>query len=253
MVYKFKNHEIEIYDSIQNLPVLRFQKFNKYQMIASEIGNDFADYDKRTEKALAFLHKNMVQEAIQELNNRRQTVFNAYNEFTPIGKSFAVLIKRIDKTVYETYAPDDLDAIIKHLNDIGFDYETSMNKLREVKKKIETELVVYYPQFFPKNSRKEHTALRVKRVNALLDKIIFQDETCKPKIYEIEKEILEIDKPNIWNVWQDNNMERILEVDFQKFGIAVTELSGQSLTDITTFTFYATVEHLKEKHQKNPK
>ena len=87
MVYKFKNHEIEIYDSIQNLPVLRFQKFNKYQMIASEIGNDFADYDKRTEKALAFLHKNMVQEAIQELNNRRQTVFNAYNEFTPIGKS----------------------------------------------------------------------------------------------------------------------------------------------------------------------
>ena len=84
----------------------------------------------------------------------------------------------------------------------------------------------------------------------MTDNLTPQDETCKPKIYEIEKEILEIDKPNIWNVWQDNNMERILEVDFQKFGIAVTELSGQSLTDITTFTFYATVEHLKEKHQQ---
>lgn len=150
MVYKFKNHEIEIYDSIQNLPVLRFQKFNKYQMIASEIGNDFADYDKRTEKALAFLHKNMVQEAIQELNNRRQTVFNAYNEFTPIGKSFAVLIKRIDKTVYEMYAPDDLDAIIKHLNDIGFDFETSMNKLREVKKKSKPNWSFIIRSFFQK-------------------------------------------------------------------------------------------------------
>lgn len=251
MIYKFKNHEIEIYDSIQNLPVLRFQKFNKYQMIASEIGNDFADYDKRTEKALAFLHKNMVQEAIQELNNRRQTVFNAYNEFTPIGKSFAVLIKRIDKTVYDMYAPDDLDAIIKHLNDIGFDYETSMNKLREVKKKIETELLVYYPNFFPKNTDQNKSYLRVSRVNAMLDMIINNDDSYSDRVFEIEKEILEDDKPNIWNVWQENNMERVLEVDFQKFGISVIELSGQNLTEITTFTFYATVEHLKEKFKKN--
>ena len=251
MVYKFKNHEIEIYDSIQNLPVLRFQKFNKYQMIASEIGNDFADYDKRTEKALAFLHKNMVQEAIQELNNRRQTVFNAYNEFTPIGKSFAVLIKRIDKTVYEMYAPDDLDAILKHLNDIGLDFETSMVKLREVKKKIETELVVYYPNFFPKNTDQNKSYLRVSRVNAMLDMIINNDDSYSDRVFEIEKEILEDDKPNIWNVWQENNMERVLEVDFQKFGISVMELSGQNLTEITTFTFYATVEHLKEKFKKN--
>lgn len=250
MVYKFKNHEIEIYDSIQNLPVLRFQKFNKYQMIASEIGNDFTDYDKRTEKALAFLHKNMVQEAIQELNNRRQTVFNAYNEFTPIGKSFAVLIKRIDKTVYDMYAPDDLDAIIKHLNDIGFDYETSMNKLREVKKKIETELVVYYPQFFPKNGNKNQTALRVQRINALFDSVI-EDKDNAEQVFNIEKEILEDDKPNIWNVWQDNNMERVLEVDFQKFAISVTKMSGQNINDITTFTFYATVEQLKEENKKN--
>jgi hypothetical protein len=251
MVYKFKNHEIEIYDSIQNLPVLRFQKFNKYQMIASEIGNDFADYDKRTEKALAFLHKNMVQEAIQELNNRRQTVFNAYNEFTPIGKSFAVLIKRIDKQVYEMYAPDDLDAILKHLNDIGFNFKTSMIKLREVKKKIETELVVYYPNFFPKNTEQNKSYLRVSRVNAMLDMIINNDDSYSERVFEIEKEILEDDKPNIWNVWQDNNMERVLEVDFQKFGISVMELSGQNLTEITTFTFYATVEHLKEKFKKN--
>jgi hypothetical protein len=70
-------------------------------------------------------------------------------------------------------------------------------------------------------------------------------------LYDLEKEILENDKPNIWNVWKDDNMERILEVDFQKFGIAVTELTGQNLQEISTFTFYSTVEHLKEKHSKN--
>jgi len=49
MIFEFGKHEIEIYDNIQDLPILTFQKFNKYQMMASEIGNDFEDYDRRTE------------------------------------------------------------------------------------------------------------------------------------------------------------------------------------------------------------
>lgn len=251
MIYKFGKHEIEIYDSIQKLPILRFQKFNKYQMIASEVGNDFSDYDKRTEKTMAFLKKNMVPEAIKELENRRMTVYNAYNEQTPVGRTFAIMIHRIDDVKYETFAPDDLEQILIHLNNIGFDIETSITKLREVKKKIETELVVYFPMYFPKNGNKEQTALRKKRIDAMLDKIILKTDSVNQNLYDLEKEILENDKPNIWNVWKDDNMERILEVDFQKFGIAVTELTGQNLQEISTFTFYATVEHLKEKHSKN--
>ena len=249
-VYKIGNHTIECYDSIQNLPVLRFQKFNKYQMIASEIGNDFSDYDRRTEKALAFLHKGMVKEGIQELNNRRQMVFNAFNEMSPTLHSFAILVKRIDKKIYEDYSPDDIDRIIKHLNEIGLTMNESLEKLKEIKKKIETELSVYYPQFFSKKSNQEQIALRYKRAQLMLDGIIEIPEDYEQKKFEVEKEILEHDLPNVWNVWEKQNMERTLEVDFHKFAIAVTELSNQDLKNISTFTFYATVEHLKEKHAK---
>lgn len=135
MTYQFKNHEIEIYDSIQALPIMRFAKFNKYQMIAAEIGSTFEDYNRRTEKALAYLKKGMAKEAAQELTNRQTAVFNAYNEQTPAGKSFAVLVKRIDEKEYVKFAPDDLDQILIHLNDIGFDIETCIEKLTTVKKK----------------------------------------------------------------------------------------------------------------------
>jgi hypothetical protein len=249
MIYKFKKHEIEIYDSIQNLPILRFQKFNKYQMIASDIGCDFSDYEQRTKKALAFLQKNMVPEAMQELSNRRQLVFNAFNESNPNSRSFAVLVKRIDKQKFVEYAPNDLDLIMQKLNDIGFDYESMFGQLIEVKKKIELELQVYYKNFFPKNSNDEILALRVKRMNLLCDEIITETEVEKP-LFEVEKEILENDKPNKWDVWADNNMERILEVDFQKFALNVTELSGLKLKETSTFTFYASVEYLKEKNPK---
>ncbi len=250
MIYKHGKHVIELFDSIQDLPILRFQRFNKYQMIASEIGNTFEDYDARMQKIIQFLKKDMKNEAIQELENKRQCVFNAFNEFTPLGKSFATLVKRIDNVDYENFTPDSLDRCLQHLEKIGLDNKSAIDKLQELKKKIETELVVYYPQYFPKNGNTQQTALRIKRINSQLDSIIDSEVSQEKVIFEIEKEILENDKPNIWNVWKKGNMERVLEVDFQKFAISVTEQTSTELEKMSTFRFYATVEYLTEKNKK---
>jgi hypothetical protein len=86
-------------------------------------------------------------------------------------------------------------------------------------------------------------------LNLLCDEIT-TGKDLDSSIYDVERDILEGDKPNKWDVWADGNMERILEVDFQKFALNVTELSGLKLEDTTTFTFYASVEYLKEKHPK---
>ena len=154
MIYKHGKHEVELYDSIHNLKVLRFQRFNKYQMIASEIGNTFEDYDQRTKKALNFLQKKMIPQAIQELENRRQTVFNAYNEFSPVGKAFAILVKRIDDVYYDDFSPDDLDRCLVHLDRIDCDYETLMKKLSEVKKKSKRNWWFIIRNFFQRTETK---------------------------------------------------------------------------------------------------
>ena len=134
MIIEVKGHRIELYDNTQNLPILRFQKFNKYMMISNEIGNTFQDYDARTQKALEFLHKEMIPEAIGELNNRRQAVFNAFNEFAPKGKAFAVLVKKIDGKRYDGISPDELDEVLAHLDRIGLGHADSMEALLAVKK-----------------------------------------------------------------------------------------------------------------------
>lgn len=135
MIVNVKGHKIEVFDNVQSLPILRFQKFNKYWMIASEIGNTFEDYDNRTSKTLSFLQKGMIAEAMQELKNRRQLVFNAYNEFTPMGKAFAVMVKRIDDKYYNGTSPSELDEVLEHLDRIGLGYVKSMETLTQVKKK----------------------------------------------------------------------------------------------------------------------
>ena len=104
---------------------------------------------------------------------------------------------------------------------------------------------VYFPKDFPKNPDLNHTALRVKRVNEILAGII-SGEMNEENIYSIEKELLQTNKPNNWNVHVEGNMERMLEVDFKKYGLQVSKHTGMTLEAMSTFTFYASVEQIKE-------
>lgn len=152
MTIEFNGHKIEVYDNTQNLPILRFQKFNKYLMLANEVGNSFEDYDARTAKALQFLQKNMVTEAIQELNNRRQAVFNAYNEYSPAGRGFAILVKKIDDKVYTGISPDELDEVLRHLEKVGIGYDMTLKTMTEIKKKSNWNLRYIFRAFFPRSA-----------------------------------------------------------------------------------------------------
>lgn len=107
----------------------------------------------------------------------------------------------------------------------------------------------YFPKYFPKNSKPEEIQLRYKRINAILDWVIDGAITDDAPTFEIEKEILEGDKPHSWNVWHDDNMETVSEVDFHKFALAVTKHTGQKLKNMSAFTFYASVALVEEQHQ----
>ena len=124
-------------------------------MQSIEIGSTFEDYDARMNKGIQFLKKGMIDEAVLELENQRQTVFNAFNEFSPFGKSLAVLVKRIDHVEYKDFTPDDLDRCLTHLTRIGFDVEQSMEKLMEVKKKSKRNWL----SIFQNNSQKAETGI----------------------------------------------------------------------------------------------
>lgn len=113
------------------------------------------------------------------------------------------------------------------------------------------ELVAYFPKKFQKDPNRDLTTLRFNRSNAILDKIIDERPGIDQQIFGLEREILEMDKPNVWNVWSENNMDRMMEVDFAKFGIAVSRETKQDLENMTIFKFYTAVELLEEEKPQN--
>ena len=135
------SNRIEFYSNPEELPIKRFQRFNKYLMIDVEVGETFADYDQRTHKVVALLRKKMVDDAVRELENRRQAVFNAFEQYSPKHYALALMVKSIDGVDYtdkKYLGEEGLDEILDKLNAIGYTRKELDNDLSEVKKKSST-------------------------------------------------------------------------------------------------------------------
>lgn len=134
-VVDLNGHEIKFFVSSEVLPIKRFQRFNKYLMIDNDVGSTFEDYDKRTLKLVEFLRKDMKDEAIKELMNRRQMVFNAFEEYSPRNLALAIMVYSIDGQVVEDYSEENLERILKKLDEWGYSQAKLEENLTEVKKK----------------------------------------------------------------------------------------------------------------------
>ena len=99
-------------------------------------------------------------------------------------------------------------------------------------------------QYFPKRLNK---ALRFNReVKAMLDlklNQIIDDEDYTDKIEDKKKSILKMNTPSSWNINDKDNMEREMEVEFEK---ALLATEGHNLT---VFQFYSKLEYLEEKNE----
>lgn len=93
---KVKGKTVRYYDSIEELPVQRFHKFNKYLLIDSGIGSDLNDIDNHIYKILAFINAKDTESAKREVLNLRQNLYFVSQEINLRHASFMVLIESID-------------------------------------------------------------------------------------------------------------------------------------------------------------
>jgi len=82
---------------------------------------------------------------------------------------------------------------------------------------------------------------------------VIDSKDVEDSLFILEKEILSHNKPNSWNIHDENNLERQIEVDFAKYSISVANHSGMNVNDLDVFTFYAIVEKIEDelKPKKN--
>lgn len=129
------NRKIEFYDSSKEIGFKRYHAINKYLMVASAVGSTFQDYDKRESAVIKYLGKKMYEEALQELENRRQCVFNVFSLYNPKHYVLALLVKSIDGHVFGDFSESGLNVVLNELDNIGITEMEFNDIVDEIKKK----------------------------------------------------------------------------------------------------------------------
>ena len=151
---KIGRHRVEMYDAIDELPIVRFHKYNKMLLVDAGIGSDLADFDRHIEKAMRFAASKTPQDAVQELQNLRQCVYFIQTGLSPKHLAFAALVRSIDGMPCDDVSDDALRKVVEMLSDAP--HKDVVSGLEAGKKKIDAELREYFPSLFDDAELKEY-------------------------------------------------------------------------------------------------
>jgi len=135
MEVTYKNHKIEFYEGILDMPFGRFSTYNKYVMLDTELGSTLNDFDKIIVRINEFVNKEMKEEATNELLNLRFVINNILSEESHKGLAFATLIKRFNGKDVDDYSPANLKDILIKLSNAGLTVKDVIVKSEDLKKK----------------------------------------------------------------------------------------------------------------------
>lgn len=127
-----KGKVIKLYDSIDEMPITNFQKYNKYILLDAGLGSDVNSVDEHIVN-LAKLIKTDMAKAQQELQNLRQNMHMIVSGISPKYMAFAALIQSIDNKPLDNLSDDYLKEVISSIKEIK--HSTIASFLMWVKKK----------------------------------------------------------------------------------------------------------------------
>lgn len=112
---------IELFESIQDLPMRNSNAFNKALLFDAGVGSTPADLDKHFQKLFMFLgaEKDMKKEAIAEATNMYYQWVQALEDFNIKYVSFACLVHSIDGTEYRDLTESGLLKTIAAIEKTG--------------------------------------------------------------------------------------------------------------------------------------
>ena len=129
-------HVIKLYDSVDELPIGAYQRYNKFLLIDAGIGSSVDDFDAHIVKLAKLIGNNEREKAIQELQNMRQNLFMVNSKISPKYLAFAALVYSIDGKKVEAVSDDDYGELLTKIQEMPHSLLTKT--LDWLKKKLQT-------------------------------------------------------------------------------------------------------------------
>ena len=239
---------VRVYDSIDEMPIVNFQKYNKYLLIDSGIGSDADDIDAHIVKIAKFIKANNNKKALQELQNMRQNMYMVNNEISPKYLAFAALIHSIYGKEVNDLSDDGLKKLLQDLKDIK--HSKVIDFLLWLKKKVTSELETYFPGDFVNPKEKEAYDKLKNRTLLVLDSII-NDTDNTEQIELIDTMMLNMHTPKVFI--GSESVEIKYDKQFESTCLLIAQKTNMDARKMTVLQFYNAIDNIKAQAEAETK
>lgn len=248
---KIGKHTVEMYDAIDELPIVRFHKYQKLLLIDAGIGADITAFDQRIEKTRRFLMAGKPDQAQKELENIRQCVYLIQSGINPKHRAFAALVTKIDGQDVADCNDETLAKITETLNDTPEPELTA--QLDAVKKKIDGELMLYFPVLFNDATVKEYYDLMRQRTIEVLNNIMAgaTDPGATDMVEKLTTALITYTKPQLFN--GPESVEIQFDRQFENLCLVLSEQLHVKPKEYTVLEFYNAFDFIQERAKKAEK
>lgn len=238
---------LQLYDSIDELPIINFQKYNKYILLDSGIGSDVNSIDTHIIN-LAKLIKTDLKKASKELQNMRLNMHMVVSEISPSNMAFTALIHSIDGEPLTDLSEDNLKRVLETLN--RGKRSKIVDFLAKFKKKLDTELLMYFPKLFDDaHSKNIHDKYMV-RANLQIDQMLNGTDHTE-SIKEIETYLLGLYKPKAFE--GKESVEIRFDKQFETSCMLISQKANRDAKKMTVLEYYTVLENIQKQLEAEAK
>lgn len=244
---KVNNTEIKLYDSIDEMPIANFQKYNKCILIDSGLGSDIDSVDAHVVNIVKLINTDK-NKAIQELQNMRQNMHLIVSGISPQYMAFASLIASINGEPVTDLSDDNLNNILKKLKDVK--HSIIMSTLAWLKKKLSTELETYFPAEFD-DAREKEVYDKLKQRTLLKLQGIIENKDYSELIEQIDAALFNLHKPKIFT--GKESVEIKYDKQFESACMIISQKAHMDAKRMTVLQFYNTLENIQKQTEAEMK
>ena len=241
-------HRVEMHDDISQLPVKRYHVFNRMLLVDAGIGSDISDFDRHLERIMAYTRKEQRENLLAEVKNLRQSVYFVLNGINPKLMAFACLVTKIDGTAYDDLTDEGLRKVVAVLNDVPIADVTASSEA--VKKKIDEDLLRYFPKIFDDAMVKQYYDQLRDRTKMVLQQLIDGVER-KEDIQRITDTLVTWSRPQEFE--GQANAEVRYDRQYEKMCIAMSQNLNINPKQYTVQEYFSAYEYILDMNKKNKK
>lgn len=243
---KLNGHKVRIYDDIDELPMVRFHRYNHMVLVDAGIGSDLSDFDGHIERVVRYIRKGENENAAKEMENMRQNVFNILQGQSVKDLSFACLVAEIDGTTQTDISQEGLMKVVELLG--GAPRKELADAYQSAKKKIDDALVLYFPSLFDDVTVREYYDIMKRLTMVTLKMVEGETEELKAERERLREKLVLYHKPKTYT--GHDGLEVKHDKEYEAMCISITKETGKDAKLMTVQEFYAAYEYIQEKLRK---